>query len=117
MNHMSEIFDHIKNYQLSPFGLGGWGVWLVLLFAAITVTGITRVLTVKGMHRVARLVTIIFYVLSGCFALLVLMHLYLNAKYFYMSLMVFLMSLPELKKLIGKLYHRYDAYMEKRFEK
>jgi hypothetical protein len=117
---MDRITDFIKNFDPSVFGLDSWDLWigfglLVLIF--VLLNWATSFLQPTIGRTIKKILAIAFYSVFIGLLFFMLLNSLLTERYDRLTMMIFILILPYLKRLVGNFYKRYDEVVDRRISR
>jgi len=113
---MDRIVGFIKNFDPSVLGLGPWGMWIVfglLVLVFIVLNWLTSFLQPPTGQRIKKIVEIVFYVVFIALIVFMSLNSLLTEHYDRLTITIFILVLPYLKRLVGNFYKRYDEFVDR----
>jgi len=117
---MGGITDFIKNFDPSFIGLDSWDLWtgfglMVLIF--VVLNWLTSFLKPTIGQRIKKILAVVFYSVFIGLLLFMLLNSLTTERYDRLTIMIFVLILPYLKRLIGNFYKRYDELVDRRISR
>jgi hypothetical protein len=113
---MDRITDFIRNFDPSLFGLGPWDIWIglaVIVLNYIVLNWLTSFLQPTRGQRIKKVLAIVFNTVFIGIPVFVLLNSLLTERYDRLTVMIFILILPFLKRLVGNFYKRYDELVDR----
>lgn len=101
---MNKAIDFIKDFDSALFGLGSWDIWIslgIFVLVFILANSLTSFLQPTTSRRIRKILNIVFYAILGGVLLFVVLNSILIKHYDKLTVMLFLIILPSLKKWVG----------------
>jgi hypothetical protein len=117
-SEMNDALDFIRDFRMADYGINGWHVLIGFVAYLTCWTASVRLLSsMKNLNKTSmkRFVNFFFSFFIYGFFLLIMLHAFLNEDYFKLGLELFMLVLS--KNLIGKMYDRYDRFVDNIAEK
>jgi hypothetical protein len=113
---MDRITDFIKNFHPSLFGLDPWDMWIgfgLMIIIFILLNWVTSFLQPTTGQRIKKILAIVFYSLFIGLLVFALLNSLLTERYDRLTIVIFILILPYLKRLVGNFYKRYDDLVDR----
>jgi hypothetical protein len=117
-SEMDNVLNFIRDFRMADHGINGWHVLIGFVAYVTFWTASVRVISsMKNLNKISmkRFVNFFFSFFIYVFFLLIMLHAFLNEDYFKLGLELFILVLS--KNLIGKMYDRYDRFVDNIAEK
>jgi hypothetical protein len=110
---MDNVLDFIRDFRMADYGIDGWHVLMgFMAYVTFWMASVRLISSMKNLNKtsIKRFVNFFFsFFIYGLF-LLIMLHAFLNQDYFKLGLELFMLVLS--KNLIGKIYDRYDRFVD-----
>ena len=113
---MDDAIDFIRDFKPSFFGLDNWGLWIcfgVIILVFVVANWLTSFLQPKVAKIIKSILAVLFYTVFFSVMLLAILNSILTARYDRLTIMIFILILPYLKRWVGNFYKKYDAFVDR----
>jgi cytochrome b561 len=113
---MDRIIDFIKTFKLSLFGLDTWDLWIgfgIIILIFVFANWLTSFLQPTTGQRIKKILTIVFYSVFFGVMILIILNSLLTENYDRLTVMVFVLIIPYLKRWMEEFYKRYDRFVDR----
>jgi hypothetical protein len=117
-SEMDDVLDFIRDFGMADYSIDGLHVLIgFIAYVTFWTASVRLISSMKHLNRtsIKRVVNFFFSFFIYGFFLLIMLHAFLNEDYFKLGIELFMLVLS--KNLIGKMYDRYDRFVDNIAEK